>query len=187
MPFLALLLVLLLPVIALLLMPFTLVQRYRMGSARRRARGWLAALNVFAMAFSNALFLLGAAFTSYWIAGVFTQALLGVAAGGALGVVGFLLTRWEHEQGALHYTPNRWLVLAITLVVAARVGLRLLARSARVVLRRGAVDSRRRGDARGRWPRARLLLRLLARRAPQPPRVGAHSRSPSRGASVNDG
>jgi hypothetical protein len=121
MPILALLLVLLLPVLALLLMPFTLVQRYRMGSARRRARGWLAALNVFGLAFSNALFLLGAAFTSYWIAGVFTYALLGVAAGGALGVLGLLLTRWEHEQGALHYTPNRRLVLAITLVVAARV------------------------------------------------------------------
>jgi hypothetical protein len=36
-------------------------------------------------------------------------------------MIGLLLTRWEAEPGALHYTPNRWLVLAITLVVTARL------------------------------------------------------------------
>ena len=122
MPLLALAFVLLLPVLAILLMPFTLLQRYRMGSKRRRARGWLATLNALGLALSTALFLLGAVVTSYWIEGTLTHALVGVAAGGALGVLGLLLSRWDNDEpGALHYTPSRWLVLAITLVVAARI------------------------------------------------------------------
>jgi hypothetical protein len=121
MPLLALGFLLLLPVLAMVLMPFTLVHRYRMGSARRRARGWLASLNVTGLALSTTLFLLGAALTSYWIGDTLTHALAGVAAGGALGLLGLLLSRWEDEGGVLHYTPNRWLVLAITLVVAARI------------------------------------------------------------------
>jgi hypothetical protein len=32
------------------------------------------------------------------------------------------LTRWENVDRRLYYTPNRWLVIAITLVVSARVG-----------------------------------------------------------------
>ena len=121
MPVLALVFLLLLPVLAILLMPFTLVWRYRVGSARRRARGWLASLNLVGLAVSTTLFLIGAALTSYWIAGMFTHALLGVAAGGVLGLLGLLLSRWEREDDALHYTPNRWLVLAVTLVVAGRI------------------------------------------------------------------
>jgi hypothetical protein len=121
MPILALGFLLLLPVLAMVLMPFTLVHRYRMGSARRRARGWLASLNVIGLALSTTLFLLGAALTSYWIGDTFTHALAGVGAGGALALLGLLLSRWEDERGVLHYTPNRWLVLAITLVVAARI------------------------------------------------------------------
>ena len=35
--------------------------------------------------------------------------------------VGLRLTRWEPASGGLHYTPNRWLVLAITLVVTGRL------------------------------------------------------------------
>src|SRR5262249_57804193 len=41
--------------------------------------------------------------------------------GGVIAVVGLLATRWEREPAGLHYTPNRWLVLAITLVVAGRI------------------------------------------------------------------
>jgi hypothetical protein len=123
MPLLALALVLLLPVLAILSMPLILVQRYRLGSKRRRARGWLAALNALGFALSTALFLLGAAVTSHWIEGTLAHALVGVAAGGALGVLGLLLSRWDSDEpGALHYTPSRWLTLAITLVVAARIG-----------------------------------------------------------------
>jgi hypothetical protein len=120
-PFLALGLVLLLPLLAVVLMPFTLVQRYRMGSARRQARGWLAVLNVAAIGLSTAFFLTGAAVTSLWLPGAFTHALVGVGGGGLLGLAGLGLSRWEHGPGTLHYTPNRWLVLGITLVVTARI------------------------------------------------------------------
>ncbi len=64
MPLLALGLVLLLPILAILSMPLILVQRYRMGSRRRRARGWLATLNAVGLSLSTVLFLLGAALTS---------------------------------------------------------------------------------------------------------------------------
>jgi hypothetical protein len=121
MPLLALAFVLLVPVLAIVLMPLTLVQRYRVGSARRRARGWVAELNVLGLAVSAVLFLFGAGVTDYWIPGAFVHAIAGVAGGGALGVVGLLVSRWEREPSGLHYTPNRWLVLAITLVVAGRI------------------------------------------------------------------
>jgi hypothetical protein len=45
----------------------------------------------------------------------------GLGAGCLLGIAGLWLTRWEPSLGTLHYTPNRLLVLAITLLVAVRV------------------------------------------------------------------
>ncbi len=106
---------------AIALTPLTLVQRYRMGTARRRARGWIAAINVGGLAFSSALFVAGALVTSLWIPGAFTRTLAGFAGGCLLGLVGLALSRWESAPGSLHYTPNRWLVLGITLAVAARL------------------------------------------------------------------
>ena len=41
--------------------------------------------------------------------------------GTGLGLVGLVLTRWEPTPATLHYTPNRWLVLVVTLMVSARV------------------------------------------------------------------
>jgi hypothetical protein len=107
--------------LAIALMPVALVQRYRTGTARRLARRWLATVNMVGFAVSAALFLAGAAVTSIWVAGAFGYALLGLGAGCVLGVFGLALSRWESTPQGLHYTPNRWLVLAITLVVTARV------------------------------------------------------------------
>ena len=45
----------------------------------------------------------------------------GLTGGAALGIAGLWLTRWESGLDALHYTPNRLLVLAVTLVVTARI------------------------------------------------------------------
>ena len=67
------------------------------------------------------LFLIGALITSAWIPEAPRYTLAGVAAGCVLGLLGLALTRWEFDAGRLHYTPNRWLVLMVTLVVAARV------------------------------------------------------------------
>ena len=101
--------------------PFSIVQRYRAGTARRQARGWLAATNVFSLMISAGLFLISAAITSAWVPRVFSFSVLGLLAGSLLGIAGLALTRWEPAHPNLHFTPNRWLVLSITLAVAARI------------------------------------------------------------------
>jgi hypothetical protein len=106
---------------SVVLIPITLIQRYRAGTMRRRARVWLVTVNVIGISLSIVIFLLSAALTNIWIPQAFAYAVLGVIAGLALGVIGLLLTRWERFPGALFYTPNRWLVLAITVAVAARI------------------------------------------------------------------
>jgi hypothetical protein len=108
-------------VAAVALAPIGLVQRYRAGTARRVARRWVATLNIAALSLSVTLFLAGAAVSNYWAPGAFVYSLGGVAAGILLGFAGLALTRWESSPGRLHYTPNRQLVLAITLIVVARL------------------------------------------------------------------
>jgi hypothetical protein len=46
---------------------------------------------------------------------------LGLLGGFAIGIIGLWLSRWERAPRSLHYTPNRWLVLGVTLVVTARL------------------------------------------------------------------
>jgi hypothetical protein len=106
---------------AIALTPLTLVRRYRLGTSRRRARGWSATVTVIGLAFSSALFLAGAAVTSLWLPNALTYALLGFVSGCLLGIVGLALSHWEAGPRYLHFTPNRWLVFGITLMVAFRV------------------------------------------------------------------
>ena len=103
------------------LIPVAIVQRYRVGTSRQRGRRWLATVNVAGFTVSAVMFLAGAAVTSIWVPEAFTYSAAGLAGGCLLGIVGLKLTRWERAPGALHYTPNRWLVLAITLVVTGRL------------------------------------------------------------------
>lgn len=119
MPLLLLLLLVVLAVIALI--PISIVQRYRVGTSRRLARGWVATLNLVTLAFSTVLVLVGAAVTSMWVPDAFTYTLMGVGGGTVLGLLGLVLSRWEATPRALHYTPNRLLVLTITVVVTARL------------------------------------------------------------------
>jgi hypothetical protein len=122
-PFLVAILVLIAVVIlGILLVPITLVQRYRVGTSRQQARGWLATLNVAGLVLSTVLFLLGAGITSFWVPRAFSYTLLGWAVGALLGLFGLWLTRWESSGQPLHFTPNRWLVLAILLAVTGRIG-----------------------------------------------------------------
>jgi hypothetical protein len=103
------------------LMPLSLFLRYRAGTARRPARRWVAAINLAAVGISASLLLLVAAVMSYWIPVALRYTLLGLAGGGVLGVLGLWLSRWEVTPRSVHYTPSRALVLAITLVVTARI------------------------------------------------------------------
>jgi hypothetical protein len=103
------------------LIPFSIIQRFRMGMTRRLARRWLATLNLIAITISVALFLVGTLITSRWIPEALPYTLAGLGAGCMLGLLGTALTRWEHIDGRLYYTPNRWLVLTITLLVTVRV------------------------------------------------------------------
>ncbi|MDR7100565.1 hypothetical protein J2X04_002946 [Lysobacter niabensis] len=105
----------------LLLWPFALWQRYRMGRARRRAVAWVAGLNAWMLLVSACVFLLGAWLTGHWVEAALAHATAGVALGVLLGCIGLLLTRFEATPQGLYYTPNRWLVLALTLVVAVRI------------------------------------------------------------------
>ena len=100
---------------AIVLMPLSLVQRYRVGTARRLGRRWFATLNIFGILFSIVLFVIGGAITSYWVQSALTYTLAGLVAGALLGLLGLAITRWEPGPRGLYYTPNRWLVLAITL------------------------------------------------------------------------
>jgi hypothetical protein len=116
-----LLVFLLLPLVVIALTPVMLIQRYRVGTARRLARPWMATLTFVSMLFSMVFFLAGAAVTTYWMPSAFSAAATGLAAGCVLGVLGLALTRWEPTARTLHYTPNRWLVLMLTLLVSGRV------------------------------------------------------------------
>jgi hypothetical protein len=102
-------------------MPLILFQRYRMGIARRPVRTWMVQLNLALMALSTICFLASAAVTTVWVAYALTGAAAGLVFGVGLGVVGLILTRWEPTAATLHYTPNRWMVLIVTLAVSARV------------------------------------------------------------------
>ena len=113
--------VLLLPIAVLAMMPLILLQRYRTGTARRQARAWIATVSLVGLTLSALCLLAGAAVTAIWIPGSFLAALAGLAAGCVLGGLGLALTRWEFTARSLHYTPNRWLILAITLMVSARL------------------------------------------------------------------
>lgn len=108
-------------VLITLIVPLSIIQRYRMGTARRRARRWIATVNVFSIGLSATLFLITAAVTNTWIPRAFVYSLGGLATGCVLGLLGLATTRWEITPDTIHFTPNRWLVLSITLVVTARI------------------------------------------------------------------
>jgi hypothetical protein len=117
---LALALIAVLALVALSL-PFSIIGRYRAGTARRRARPWLVLVNVVSIGISAVFFLVTAAVSSIWVPGAFSYSVGGLGGGLVLGMVGLRLTRWEATSQSLHYIPNRWLVLAITVGVLLRL------------------------------------------------------------------
>lgn len=104
----------------LLLLPLAIWQRYRGGRARRRAVGWVASVNAWSLLVSAVIFLCSAWLSGYWIDAALPFAAGGLATGALAGMLGLALTRFERTAQGLFYTPNRWLVLALTLIVLAR-------------------------------------------------------------------
>ena len=121
MPFILLAFVLLMPLAFVVLLPFSLLQRYRAGTARRVGRPWVAKVNFLVIGFSAMLFIFAAAITNIWVPNALLYSAAGLLGGGLLGLFGLRVTRWEPTAGALHYTPNRPLVLLITVAVTARI------------------------------------------------------------------
>jgi hypothetical protein len=98
----------------------SLALRYRAGTARRQARRWVASVNMWLTSFSAVLFLSFTLLLSVWVGSAFRFALIGMAFGGILGLLGLAITRWESRPEGLFYTPSRWLALLVTLAIAAR-------------------------------------------------------------------
>jgi len=105
----------------LLLLPISLWARYAAGRARRHAQPWVIRGNAWLLAISVPPFLLSAWLASRWMHAALVDALLGLLLGALFGIVGLWLTRFEHDAKGLVYTPNRWLVLAITTLIALRI------------------------------------------------------------------
>jgi hypothetical protein len=120
-PLIPIILVLLLVVALVLATPFLLYLRYRTGTMRRRGREWVANVNLASLGLSAALLVWVAALTTFWVPHAFSCSLAGLLAGSLLGLLGLALTRWEITPRGLHYTPNRWLVLLVTLAVVTRL------------------------------------------------------------------
>lgn len=112
---------LLLLLAAMLILPFSIRQRYRSGTSTRPARSWLALLNAISIGISIAMLLIVAAIAGFHDPGAIAHALSGLLAGSLAGAIGLRLTRWETVGPMLHYTPNRWLVLTITVAVGLRL------------------------------------------------------------------
>ena len=123
MPLLLLLPLLLLGVLALwaLLLPLALVQRYRHGRLRRRAQPLAVRVNAWLLALSVPMFLLGGWVAGHWVPDAGVYATGGLLAGLLVGALGLALTRFERTPQGLYYTPPAWLVLALTVLVAARI------------------------------------------------------------------
>lgn len=107
-------------VVLVIAVPLSLHMRYHQGRARRRA-GVAAADQCVGLLSSVLGFLAMAWLGSRWSENAVLDAAAGLVVGAALGVLGLLLTRLERMDGCLHYTPNRWWVLALTWLVALRI------------------------------------------------------------------
>ena len=115
----ALLLFVLLALAGVILLSLAL--RYRAGTARRQARVWVVSMNVWMISFSAVFFLSFTLLLSFWVGSAFRFALIGIAVGGLLGLLGLALTRWETQPEGLFYTPSRSLALIVVFAIAVRV------------------------------------------------------------------
>ncbi|TCZ82869.1 hypothetical protein [Lysobacter sp. N42] len=107
---------------ALLMWPLTLWRRVRRGHLRRRVVLWPFRARRLALALGLLVFL---AIALPMAGGPATDAgrelLAGTAAGLGLGLLAAALAGVDTVGGALHLSPNRWMVLLVALVLVARL------------------------------------------------------------------
>lgn len=106
-----------------LLIPFSIFQRYRFGKARRRVQPWFVRANAWLLAVSTMAFVAFSWVAGNWIDGALPDAVAGLALGGLVGALGLVSDRSEWTSQGLFRTPNRWLVLGLSLLVAGRIAL----------------------------------------------------------------
>ena len=107
----------------LVLLPVLLLQRYRLGRARQRAIGWVVGANAWLLLVSALLLLAGAWLGQRWMPDALPFAAGGLAAGLLLGVLGTRLGTLEFTPRGVFHTPNHWLALLLTAVIAVRIAL----------------------------------------------------------------
>jgi hypothetical protein len=105
----------------LLLLPVMVVQRYRRGRARQRAVAWVVGTNAWLLLLSAVGLVAGAWLAQRWIDGAVPLVLSGLGVGVVAGVLGIALARIETTSQGRFHTPNAWLVLLLTALVAARI------------------------------------------------------------------
>jgi hypothetical protein len=71
---------------------------------------------------SSCVMVMTAAVTAIWVPPALPAAAAALTVGVVMGVIGRWLSRWEYRDGTLYFTPNRWLVTMLTLVVVGRLG-----------------------------------------------------------------
>lgn len=115
--------ILLLPVLVVAAWPLSLWWRYRTGPALRPVRDWQLALQAWLLLPALPMLLLGAWVAQQWWAPAATAwAAAGALAGIAIGVVRMATTRVGRSPDGLRwYTPERWIALALSLLVTAKV------------------------------------------------------------------
>lgn len=106
----------------LLMWPIGLWLGFKRGKSRRRAVPWATGFNAWGMLVSTTVFLITAAVTHRWVQDAFRYAVIGLCAGMLIGALSVAITRWERVEKHLYFTPNRWLILLLTLIIAARFG-----------------------------------------------------------------
>ena len=125
-------LILLLPLIVagafalwVLLLPISVIQRYRFGKARRRVQPWFVRANAWVLLVSGCVFVTSAWVLANWIEGALFDALAGLGVGGVAGLLGLALDRFENTPQGAFRTPNHWLVLGLSLLLAGRIAMGL--------------------------------------------------------------
>ena len=108
-------------ILAIAFVPVLFFLRFRLGSVRRRARPWVAKVNVVVLTISAGLLLTSASIVNLWVPNALKFVLGGMVVGSLLSIFGLGFTQWERTPQGLFYRPNRWFALLIPLALTLRL------------------------------------------------------------------